>query len=270
MSAESKILQDFLQGGPLSGVDVVDCHCHMGPSMYNLVPDSDADGVVRNLDALGISLTCVSHSVGMISDYRLGNDLQIEAVKKYPDRIYGYTFYNPCYEKEMDEEMTRCASAGLRGLKIHPDYHETPVDSPLYEPVFERAQSENRVLLCHYGYETEDGLSGSPLYKKMIEKFPKAVYILAHSLPNRGAVDLAVEFFGKYPNVYFDLANAFFEGVIEYARDQLGVERLLFGTDGVWSATEHRLGMICTVQLPDAELEMILGKNMRGILNQTA
>lgn len=259
------ILEGFLSGGPLSGVDVVDCHSHMGPALYMNVPDADAEGLVGVLDGLGVATACVSHSVAMVSDWRLGNDLCIEAVRRYPDRYFGYAIFNPRYPDQMEDELARCAAAGLRGLKVHPDFHNMPVDSPLYDMVFERAQAENRAILCHYGAGPSPR-AGSHLYKKVVERFPGATYIMAHSLPGMAAVDTAVEYFGKRENVFFCLANAFAEGVIEYAAGKLGVERLLYGSDGCWGSMARRLGLICGTRLSEEEKRKVLGGNMRGIM----
>jgi predicted TIM-barrel fold metal-dependent hydrolase len=267
MSERGEILEDLLAGGPLSNVDVVDCHVHLGPALYMQNPDTDADGLVRVLDSLGISMACVSHSVAMVSDWQLGNTLLIEAVQKYPDRIFGYAFFNPRYPDEMDAEMERCAAAGLRGLKMHPDFHDMPATSPLYDPLYERAEAEQKLLLCHYGA----GMSprcGSHLFKEVVQRFPRVRYIMAHSLPNSRAVDTAAEYF-RDNEVYFDLANAFQPGVIEYARDKLGVERLLYGSDGCWGSIATRLGLVCATNLSDGDKRKILGGNMRGLMGRS-
>ncbi len=260
------ILEDFLSGGPMTTVDIVDCHVHLGPALYMMVPNSDPAGMVGVLDAMGVAVACVSHSVGMVSDWKLGNDLLIQAREQFPGRIWGYTFCNPRYPADLAAEMERCAAAGLQGLKIHPDFHNTPADSPLYDPVYEYASEEHRVLLCHYGAGFGPR-AGSHLYRTVVERFPRLACIMAHSLPSTGAVDTAVEYFGSRQNVWFCLANAFQPGVVEYAARKLGAERLLYGSDGCWGAMEPRLGMVCCTELDERSKRMILGENMRGIMS---
>lgn len=262
------ILQDFLSGGPLSNVDVVDCHVHLGPALYMQNPDTDADGLVRALDSLGIAMACVSHSVAMVSDWQLGNTLLIDAVRRYPERIFGYAFFNPRYPSAMPAELQRCAKAGLRGLKIHPDFHDLPANNALYDPVYECAQAERRVILCHYGAAPAPR-AGSHLFREVVRRFPRATYIMAHSLPGTTAVDTAVEYFKDF-DVYFDLANAFQPGVIEYACKRLGVERLLYGSDGCWGSIATRLGLICATRLSEDDKRRILGGNMRALLARCA
>ncbi len=263
------ILQAFLAGGPLAGVDVVDCHSHMGPALYQHVAEHDADGLVSVLDGLGVAMACVSHGVAMVSDWQLGNTLQIDACRRYPDRIFGYAFFNPRYPDAMAAELTRCAADGLRGLKAHPDFHNTPADSPLYDPLYARAEAENRLVLCHYGGSI-GGRAGADHWHKVVQRFPRATYIMAHSLPGRPAVDLAVELFGQRDNVYFCLANAFGPGVIEYAAQRLGVGRLLYGSDGGWGSMARRLGLVCACSLGEADKRRILGQNMRDLLATVA
>ncbi len=268
MSAgKDDILEDFLEGGPLSRADVVDCHSHLGPALYMQAPDADAGSLVRYLDALGVSMACVSHSVAMVSDWRTGNSLLIDAVRRHPERVFGYAFFNPRYPGEMPAEMERCAKEGLQGLKIHPDFHRVPADSPLYDPVYEKAREEGRILLCHYG-AGPGRFAGAHLYREVVRRFPDITFIMAHSLPGREAVDLAAEYFGENPKVHFCLANAFQPGVIEYACERLGPERLLYGSDGCWGAMSTRLGLVCACSLPPGVKRRILGLNMRRLTGQ--
>lgn len=268
-SNRGKILECLLAGRGLEKFDVVDCHSHMGPALYQQVPDADADGLARTLDNLGVRTACVSHSISMVSDWQLGNSLLIDATRKYPEKFYGYAFYNPRYADQMEAELDRCFAAGLRGVKIHPDFHRLPATAPQYDRAYGRAQSENRIILCHYG-AGPGPFAGAPLYKTVVERFPRANYIMAHSLPQISAVDMAVDLFGNRPNVRFCLANAFPSGVIEYACRRLGVERLLYGSDGCWSSMSARLGLVCAAELDDGDKEKILGRNMRELMNATA
>ena len=269
VAAPDPIFDDFLAGGPLTTADVVDCHSHLGPALYMQGADTDADSLVQYLDALGVGLACVSHSIAMVSDWQIGNTLLIDAVRLHPGRIFGYAFFNPRYPSSMPAELDRCIAAGLRGLKAHPDFHQTPADAPAYDYLYERASEENRVILCHYG-AGPGRYAGAALWKRVVDRFPRATYVMAHSLPGRGAVDLAVEYFGTRDNVFFCLANAFEPGVIEYAAERLGAERLLYGSDGCWGAMATRLGIVCSTRLDDTAKRLVLGGNMHRLLSQVA
>lgn len=263
------IFEDFLAGGPLTSADVVDCHSHLGPALYMQGCDTDADGLARYLDALGVQLACVSHSIAMVSDWKLGNSLLIDAVRRYPERIFGYAIFNPRYPSSMPAEIDCCLGEGLRGLKVHPDFHQVPADSPAYDYLYRRACDENRVVLCHYG-AGPGRYAGAALWKRVVDRFPAATYVMAHSLPGREAVELAAEYFGHRERVYFCLANAFEPGVIEYAAQRLGPERLLYGSDGCWGAMATRLGLVCSTRLDEVAKRLVLGGNMRRILAAVA
>jgi len=268
--ATKTILDKFYQGGPLQGLDIVDCHSHMGPALYMNVPDADADSLVRVLDDLGVSTACIAgHTIGMVSDWKLGNDLLISACRKYPQRYFGYTVFNPRYPDQMSAEMERCANAGLRGIKLHPDFHRMPANDRLYNAAYEFAQSGNRVMMLHYGC-TEAQFAGYHLYNEALQRFPKVTCIMAHSLPTPAAIENAKVAFGNNENVYFDLSNAFPAGMIELAVKRLGVERLLHGTDGCWSNMSPMLGAVCCADLPDHDKQLILGGNMRRLMSQCA
>ncbi len=262
-----EIIDKVLSGAGLRDELVIDCHCHLGPALYMEVPDADPAGLARHLDDLGIDMASVASGVAMVSDWKTGNDEAIQAVREFPDHFFAYTFYNPRYAELMPDELERCYAAGLRGLKLHPDFHQMPADDASYAMLYDFAQERRLPLLCHFG---GGALTDFPRYAPAVERCPDATFILAHSLPGRDRVDLAVDYFGDRPNVYYDLANAFQPGVIEYAIEKLGVERLLFGTDGCWGSMARRLGLIAFAPIDDEPKRLILGGNMQRIIQSTA
>ena len=258
------IVEKVLSGVGLRDELVVDCHSHLGPALYMEVPDADAAGLVRHMDALGVDMACISSGVAMVSDWKTGNDQAIAAVRAFPNRFFGYTFYNPRYAELMGAELERCAAAGMRGLKLHPDFHDMRADDPSYDALYRFAQERRMPVLCHFGGGPRTDF---PQYAPAVERCPDATFILAHSLPGRDRVDLAVKFFGRRSNVFYDMANAFEPGVIEYAIERLGAERLLFGTDGCWSSMSRRLGLIALAPIDDEPKRLILGGNMKRIID---
>lgn len=259
------IIEKVLDGRGLADELVVDCHSHLGPALYMEVPDSDPPGLVRHMDDLGMDRACVSSGVAMVSDWKTGNDQAVQAVRDFPDRYFGYTFYNPRYADRMQAEMERCFEAGLRGLKVHPSFHRMPADDPSYDLVWRFGQERRLPVLCHFG---PGGGNDFQHYGPAVRRCPDATFILAHSLPTAARVDAAVENFGDLDNVYYDLANAFEPGVIGYAIERLGAERLLFGTDGCWGSMPRRLGLVAFAPIDDAPKRLILGRNMQGIIDR--
>jgi len=263
------IVEKVLSGAGLADELVIDCHCHLGPALYQEVPDSDPAGLARHLDELGIDTACVSSGVAMVSDWKAGNDQAVRAVTDYPDRFFGYTFYNPRYgpgtpsEKEMLAELERCFAAGLRGLKLHPDFHRTPADDPSYEPLYRFGHERELPILCHFG---PGPLTDIPRYAQAVRRYRRAKFILAHSLPGRDRVDACAEAFGGCDNVFYCLANAFEPGVIEHAIARLGADKLLFGTDGCWGSMARRLGLVALAPIEDQPKRLLLGGNMRRII----
>jgi len=258
-----EIVDMVLSGHGLGDELVIDCHCHLGPALYQEIPDADAAGLVSHMDDIGIGMACVSSGVAMVSDWKIGNDEAVRAVADHAGRFFGYTFYNPRYADEMPGELDRCYAAGLRGLKLHPDFHQMPADDPSYEALFRFGQERGLPILCHFGGGPRTDF---PRYAPAVRNCPNAKFILAHSLPGRERVDLAVEYFGDRDNVFYCLANAFEPGVIEYAIRRLGAERLLFGTDGCWGSMARRLGLVSLAPIDDEPKRLMLGRNMQRII----
>lgn len=257
------IIDKVLSGHGLKDELVIDCHSHLGPALYQEIPDADAAGLVSHMDDIGMDVACVSSCVAMVSDWKAGNEEAVAAVRDWPGRFFGYTFYNPRYEQEMADELERCLAAGMLGLKMHPSFHGTSADAPSYELIYRFAHEHRLPLLCHFGPGPQTDFAQ---YAPAVERYRDAVFILAHSLPGRDRVDKAVEHFGERDNVFYCLANAFEPGVIRHAIEKLGAERLLFGTDGCWGSMPRRLGLVALAPIDDAPKRLILGGNMQRII----
>jgi len=68
------------------------------------------------------------------------------------------------------------------------------------------------------------------------------------------------------PSVYLDTSGSVIdEGMIEMAARELGVERLLFGTD---MTMEGGVGKILGAELPASDKERVFWQNMQAILDR--
>ena len=93
--------------------------------------------------------------------------------------------------------------------------------------------------------------------------------------------DVRVELAQKYPNVYFDISQGFCapdhiphaphrglaeEDAVRIMR-KIGIERIMFGTDGPAVQFEPQMQSFLRLSLSDEERRMILVENAKRILN---
>lgn len=249
-------------------MSIIDIHTH--PNWER--PVEHTEFLLRQADRYGIErLVLLGAVIGddfrpQADELRRVNDLTIDLVRRWPDRLLGFARLNPGLEPAVVRaEIDRCTlGAGLRGLKllVWPNARDPRVDSAL-----ERARELRLPVLYHSWYKTVDYYEGESTpadIAHLAARFPEVTLIAAHLTPAgvRGVDDVA-----PYPNVCFDTSGAQpFAGVMEYAVSRLGAQRILFGSDAPGRDFSAQLGRIYGARLAADDRQLILGGNARRIL----
>jgi predicted TIM-barrel fold metal-dependent hydrolase len=170
---------------------------------------------------------------------RSPTDLQIRSInndtawlmRRYPGFVTGFCHLNPTLGgPAVRREIGRCVALGFRGLKL--EIANNARDACM-RPLMEEAEARGLVVLQH-------AWSMTKIHQRRFHTDPEDVATLAHRFPRvkiimahltgdgvRGV--LAVE---DCPNVYVDTSGAAPEaGIVEYAVERLGADRILYGSD---------------------------------------
>lgn len=248
------------QGIPLSDELVIDAHCHMGRWFNFNIPANTAADMVAQMDRLGIRACIAAHHSSIGPDFRYGNDEVLRAIEEFPGRIYGYATVNPHYgDEELTDELERCISAGMVGIKIHPDLHQYPADGPKYTCVWEFANDHCLPLLCH---TTTGGYNGVNMFRALAEKYPNMKIILGHSGFGSEGADQAIQAVLEHPNIYMDIAQStIMYGTLERMVRQGGAERVLFGSDMPFLDPRPQIGRVACAKISDDEKRLVFGLN---------
>jgi hypothetical protein len=210
--------------------------------------------------------------------FKQNNDYVMEAVAKYPDRLYGFCCLDP-YHPNSEKEVERCLNAGLSGIGelgfYTSDINEETIKHLL--PVMEMAQLRNKPVMIHtnepvgHFYPGKTPLSVKAIYN-FVERFPDNKIILAHW---GGGVFfyhlLKKEAKNVLANVYVDSAASIFlydQRIWSVACDILGSEKVLFGTDyPLLPANRYFKQIETNAHLKNSDIENILGKSALNILS---
>lgn len=193
------------------------------------------------------------------------NNWAIDLLKQAPRRIEPFGTIHPGYENWRDE-LDRLERAGIRGLKIHPDFQGFRLDDPQLLVIMEAA-AERFVFMVHVGDRLPPAENPSCPYKLLAihEALPKARIIAAHLggyLHWRWALETII---GR--GVYIDTSSS-----LAYI-DQLTLEAIfrrhprefiLFGSDWPLHDPGSEIGRLQSrLGLPDAEVAEILANGSR-------
>lgn len=255
------------------GYRIVDCHAHVWGANGKLNQE-ECEHLIEAADALGIEKLCVSRPIpgGSPSpeEFRGMNNVVIEAMRRYPDRLLGYAFVNPGYSREAMAEMERCIGEhGMIGIKLYNQYY---ISDPAVYPVIEKAIEMKAVILSHAGKAmdpvtraNQPFLSDGTHFAKVARIYPEATFIQGH-IGGGGDWEWTIKALRGVPNVYLDTSGSVVDdGMIEMAVRELGVERILFATDMTF---EGGVGKILGAELTERERQLIFWENFHAMLRR--
>ena len=114
------------------------------------------------------------------------NSFAIETGDTYPN-LYTLGSLHPDSEN-IAEEAKRLSDAGIRGLKLHPDYINTFIDDPKLDPIYEVCVEYNLFVVSHSGWDfiSPDCIHCTPeRILNVLAKFPTLRFVAAHMGANR-------------------------------------------------------------------------------------
>jgi predicted TIM-barrel fold metal-dependent hydrolase len=258
---------------------VIDAHTHLSshsPTGKKL----SANSLIETMDAAGIDK---SISVGMggnpLKKLKQNNDFNFQAALDYPERIIPFIYFEPRYKEDGLAEIDRCMEKGkdiYKGIKVG---HNFALAKYMY-PMMEKAQKYGLVFCIH----CDATIRGHPLIvAELANSFPKVDIMLLHMVGRTGAATetLAIKAAENNPNIWLETSYSW-PFPIKKAIDQIGVERILFGSDGAnkggrWWPGQHfereeyhtliMMENIRCLNLPIEDEKKILGLNTAKLLD---
>jgi len=183
----------------------------------------------------------------------------------YPEKVIGYATIDPNYTKDMDAEIRKCHEKyGMKGLKPYYPYVKIPYNSPKYRKWWEYA-NEHRLFALLHG----SGENFPREVEEISEKYPEVNFLLAHSGGNYTVARQNCELAKKKKNVFLEITlTTVTYGVIEFMAEEVGAEKIIFGTDAPMRDPIPQLGWLAYTRLSEEEKRKILGENMQKILDR--
>jgi len=135
------------------------------------------------------------------------------------------------------------------GIKIHPTYHDYDI-LELGDELFAFAAERKAMVLMHPQHITQ--------MHQLTDKYPDMKLMIAH-LSSEEYIEGAKK--AKHGNIYVDTSarGVALNHILEYAVEQLGSEKILFGTDTY--APSFAYPRVALADIPYEDKENILFKN---------
>ena len=265
---------------------IIDFHTHCFPdalapramavlmqnaSSLSLRPNTDgtADGLLSRMKASGIDRAVVCNIATNARQMCKVNDFALETLVSRPNLIPLGSLHPQ--GEHLEDELTRLANAGIRGIKIHPDYTTTEADSPDFDMIFALCEAKNVFVITHAGYDpvSPDHLHCTPaMVRRIMDKFPRLKLVVAHGGGVSCEEDTLALLCGE--NVYLDTSLLTLrpdgQDIMRHIFLSHRPDRLLFATDTPWSDTAGEVAAIRRMSLPASLESKIFSENAAALL----
>lgn len=245
---------------------IIDCHIHLQGA--GIEPE-----LMEQASALGVDQLCAS-SLGRTWSYEPTPEVFVEAnddvakcMREYPGRILGFAYLNPVYLDESLAEMRRCIEdLGMVGVKLWVAAYS---NDPRVFPLVEKAMEYGIPILQHAWHKATGNLPHESKPGRVAElalRYPRAHIIMAHI---GGDWERGIEAVKDCPNIAVDTSGSIMDmGMVEYAVQELGAHRVLFGSDTHGVDLSAAVAKIVDADVTESDRKLLLGENMHRLLDR--
>lgn len=236
---------------------IIDVHAHLGPWFFG--PDQGRpEDNLRSMDAQGIDIQLVSGAEAVNYDPLSGNGALAAAITGHP-RLRGMFVIDPRELAGAEAQLDELLPTGLFvGAKIHTDYSATPAGSPqMREALRLCAQRALPVLVHSWGTALLD-LADS------VDAVEGVRVIAGHM--GGPAWRLAPEAVRRSDRIWLEPGYSQPEADrIRWVLDQVGPERMMFGSDSTLIDPAYAIGAFHAARLSTLEADLVLHGNAEAL-----
>ncbi len=250
--------------------EIIDFHTHpFARTQTNLCLHKeaialDADTTLRDMDQARISTFCGSVIQPNMDEgfetLRRCNREALALKQRYGKRYIPGFHVHPDYIEESVAELDFAKKNGVFIVgELVPYMHGwEDYSCPGFSAILKEVEKRGMLVSLH--------TMSIPQMQQMAKEHPHVSFVFAH--PGEKARFLEhVDTMKKYDNVYLDLSGTglFRYGMLRNLIDQVGVERILFGTDYPICNLQMYVGAIMGEHLTDRERELIFSGNAKRL-----
>ncbi len=232
--------------------------------------DGTASGAEKILSEAGISSAVVCNIATNPRQESKVNDYAISLLRS--DFFYPLGSVHPDSEN-IESELDRLADAGIRGIKLHPDYVGIELSDCRFDRIFTSLLCRDMFVVVHAGYDPispEKQHATPDMFRAVIDKYPKLKLIAAHTGGYGRGEDVYKYLVGT--GIYLDTSLS---SLRQNERQTLykilsehDENRLLFGTDTPWTEPREEVEFIMSAPISEERKEKIFFKNALRLLEK--
>lgn len=220
--------------------------------------------LLKSGDAVGVEKYIVHSTATKSAQVASINDYIVGEVRK-EGRFVGFGTIHPDFE-DPAREIGRIREAGLKGIKLHPDFQKFEADSPAMDGIYGILADAGMPVLIHAG-DCRYDFSGPRRIARVLDRHPRLKLIAAH-FGGYTEWDEAFELLAGR-DLWFDTSSTFWKLSQDRARRMIakhGADRFLFGSDFPMWDHAGELERFLALGLGEADTQAILAGNAEELL----
>lgn len=196
---------------------------------------------------------------------------KIKKLSKINKKIHGmYWIQKNQIEKDV-KNLNEGIGDGYVGVKFHGTYENLPISDDTYKPVLEVLNEKEALLIVHTGRFKDGDISSNTSYLHAVnvaKEYPKIKVILAHMGGNdHSVVKKALDASKNVKNIWFETSGITAPIRVEKAVEEIGPERILFGSDAPWCSFRSIFYGVEDSILDEKTKNLIFYENFIKLLN---
>ncbi|MEM1522713.1 MAG: amidohydrolase family protein [Thermofilaceae archaeon] len=234
---------------------IIDAHAHIG-SDHRFLMRAEPERVLSVYDRCGIRAGLFSSTISLLCGVKEGNQHVLEGAKRHPGRILPLYSLNPLEENCL--EMLKELHELFYGVKFHPDYFGIQPSHPLSLSALRQAADLGLPLMLH-------SYDGGAEAERVARELPGLTVVAYHMGGVRWTECLRR--LAKLENTLVEISSSLANpGMVKAAVDELGADRVLFGTDVPYNDPAVSLAKVLEADLSEREREGILWRNAERLI----
>ena len=230
------------------------------------------DGTKKDLRA-SMQRAGIALSVLLPIAVKPGQAHTINTVAMENNRESGFASFGSVHplDEAFEEELFRIKRAGLKGIKLHPDFQEVFLDDPRMVAVMRCAADMDLLITIHAGMDVSypDLHRSTPQrLHRILPQLRGARIICAHSGGFRYLDDVEKYLLGR-EEIYIDTSYSIGKmNQTQLERIYLAMDptHVLFGTDSPWDDQQSAVRQFLSLALPDRLRQAVLYENAQRLL----
>ena len=265
-----EIAREADAGLPIS-VPVIDMHSHVvGKDAIGvngcLMLDADHDHMAEKMDRLGVDTILTAPWSGVNYDGIMGMEETLESVKAHPGKFLGFSTANVHYQEDLDAliKYHEAYPDIFVGVKPYPPFQQFSLLDEVCTDWFTYANDHHLLMLVH-----ADGGDYADQVDILADRYPNITFILAHSGTSYGVARKNASVANKHDNVVLDITyTTTGRGMIEFLVNEVGADKVLYGSDQPLRDPSPQLGWVCYAQISPEDKKKVLSENMKRLLKK--